>query len=119
MKYAELPQSPTKAEALAILSGSDPVRISETLLALAHHESDWAWVEAQCVAALLHSDAGVRAIAATSLGHLARIHRTLHLEKTLPPLRSLLDDPRTAGSAEGALSDIAQFIQSHDAKPQI
>jgi hypothetical protein len=44
------------------------------------------------------------------LGHLARIHGQLDLERVEPRLRELRADPEVAGSAEDALDDIERFM---------
>jgi HEAT repeat len=90
--------------------GSDD-EICETLVDIALSEpDDGAWVQDKCLEMSRHPSWPVRAIAATCLGHLARIHGTLDLTKALPRLRDLQSDPRTAGHAENALADIARFI---------
>jgi hypothetical protein len=87
--------------------------ISQTLVALALHDADWKKVEKYCLEFLEHPDAGVRAVAATCIGHLARIHKTLDLDIVLPALYRHLSDPGqwVAGNADNALSDIEIFMK--------
>jgi hypothetical protein len=87
--------------------------ISQTLVALALHDADWKKVEKYCLEFLEHPDASVRAVAATCIGHLARIHKTLDLDLVLPALYQHLSDPGkwVAGNADNALSDIEIFMK--------
>jgi HEAT repeat len=87
--------------------------ISQTLVTLALHDADWKKVEKYCLEFLEHPDASVRAVAATCIGHLARIHKTLDLDLVLPALYRHLSDPGkwVAGNADNALSDIEIFMK--------
>lgn len=87
--------------------------ISETLVTLALYDTDWKKVEKYCLEFLEHQDASIRAVAATCIGHLARIHKTLDLDLVLPALYRHLSDPGkwVAGSADDALSDIQIFMK--------
>lgn len=105
------PPSPTsRQDAELVLRTGTTEAICETLVALALHEDDAAWVEHTCLEFAGHPSPNVRAVAATCLGHLARIHRQLNLELVLPALRRLLQDSSTSGYAENALSDIEIFM---------
>ena len=86
--------------------------IYQTLVTLALYDADWKKVEKYCLEFLEHPDAGVRSVAATCIGHLARIHKTLHLDRVLPALYRHLADPGkwVAGNADNALSDIEIFM---------
>ena len=45
------------------------------------------------------------------LGHVARIHGHLDLDRCLPAIRGLLADEATRGKAEDALADIRAFVR--------
>lgn len=87
--------------------------ISQTLVTLALYDTDWKKVEKYCLEFLVHPDAGVRSVAATCIGHLARIHKTLDLDSVLPALYRHLSDPGqwVAENADNALSDIEIFMK--------
>ncbi len=55
--------------------------------------------------------AGAR-VAATSIGHLARLHGLLDLDVIVPLLQELLHDPEIGGLAEDALADIRMFVRT-------
>lgn len=110
MKYEE-PTPTTKSEAKRILASSDLDRVREVLVYVALNEPDWRWVQEWCLRLLAHDDWSVRALAATCVGHVARIHRQLDLDRCLPALRALLDVPETCGYAESALEDVEMFIR--------
>jgi vesicle coat complex subunit len=76
------------------------------------HEADWMWAQDQFVAMTSHRDPTVRSVAATCLGHIARIHGRLDLAKVIPILEALMRDPSTTGCAETALDDIKTFVRS-------
>ena len=85
--------------------------IVDALLSAAYYDPDWRWVQGLCLRFLDHSDRNVRWIAATCLGHLARIHRDLDLELVLPKLLEMKKDPLVAPSVEEALDDIHFFLR--------
>jgi hypothetical protein len=113
MKYVE--PSPASRDALAVaLAGGDGRTIAETLVGLTNSDEDWRWVQDTCLKLLHHDDIGVRAIAITCLGHLARIHGELDIDKVQPILTELLSDPELGGRAEDALDDIKRFVRNSD-----
>jgi hypothetical protein len=87
-----------RAAAESALSGSDSAAICRALVDAALHDPDWAWVQEHCLRLLTSSDSEVRGVAATCLGHVARIHGMLDL------------DPEVRDRAEDALDDIQQFM---------
>jgi hypothetical protein len=99
-----------RAASESALSGSDSAAICRALVDAALHDPDWAWVQEHCLRLLASSDSEVRGVAATSLGHLARIHGMLDLDRVEPRLRELRNDPEVRGRAEDALDDIQQFM---------
>lgn len=109
MKYQEpTPLSRDKAEAL--LGSGDPATICETLVSIAFFDPDLDWAQKKCLDFTWHSDTSVRCVAATCIGHLARIHGDVDLDLVLPRLKAMHSDPETAGYAETALSDIRMFV---------
>ncbi|HRW18040.1 MAG TPA: hypothetical protein P5181_04245 [Dermatophilaceae bacterium] len=68
-------------------------------------------VEELCLSLLDDDDRPtLRAVALTCLGHVARINRSLDLDRVVPRLRALADDPVVGGRAQDALSDIEIFM---------
>lgn len=109
MRYSE-PVPLSKADAEKIFASSDRDAICEALVALALNAPDWRWVQDRCLALTHHAEWELRAIAATCLGHLARIHGTLDFARVKPRLIELMEDPRTRGYAETAAGDIKMFM---------
>jgi hypothetical protein len=109
MKY-QRPAPLTKAEAEIVLASGDTHAMCEALVALALYEPDCGWTHERCIELARHSEWTLRAIAATCLGHLARIHGTLDLERVSPLLVELTRDPRTRGYAQDAVGDIKMFM---------
>ena len=86
------------------------VRIADALVSAALHEADWPWVQDWCMRFAGHSDVDVRRVAITCLGHLARLHHTLDLDRVLPLLAVKLNDTALQGTVEDTLSDIRMFV---------
>jgi HEAT repeat protein len=111
LTYQE-PYPITREEADSAFASGDPEQIADTLVNAAFHDPDWQWVQAKCLGFARSNAAAVRYIAATCLGHVARIHRQLDLDKVAPVLKELLNDPEiyVRGSAEDAIEDIKIFM---------
>jgi len=111
MKYTvAVPLS--KVAANKLFADGDPDRIKETLVSVALNEPDWRWVQERCIEFANNSaEWSVRAVCATCLGHIARIHGELDLEGALRTLEALARDPRTQGYAETALDDIRMYVR--------
>ncbi len=115
MRY-EAPQPINRSEAERIFAGNDEAAICNALVGVAFYDPDWKWVQTLCLKFLETPDTskGVRSLAATCLGHVARIHRIIDLDIVVPLLESLLDDPEM-GTAGDALDDIRVFITDNEA----
>lgn len=110
MEYREVAQR-DRAEIELLLRSPDKTDILDALLSAAYYDSDWRWVQSQCLTLLSHQDSGVRSLAATCLGHVARIHRQLDLDVVLLRLAELKDDPSIGGFVQDALDDIKFFLR--------
>jgi len=109
LRYVE-PEPIDREVAEVVLQGSDSAKICHTLVSVALHDPDWRWVQEHCLRLLAAADPELRRIAATCLGHLARIHGELDLDRVEPRLHELRNDPEVGGYAENALDDIQQFM---------
>ena len=109
MRYSQ-PVQLTKSQAEKIFASNDTDAISESLVALALNEPDWQWTQDKCIEFTHHGEWVLRAVAATCLGHLARLHGSLDLDKVRPRLLALMKDLRTSGYAEDAAGDIKMFM---------
>lgn len=107
-KYEEPEPITRAAYEYIVATGTEEARRS-ALVGLTLHGHCPDYVSGECLRLLRSSSWQMRAVAATCLGHLARIHGRLDSDGIRPALRALLDDPRTAGAAEDALEDIAMF----------
>lgn len=84
------------------------------MIALAMAEPDRPWMERQLIELMHDADGSVRSIAATAVGHLARVHGAIDLEHIVPLLESLLGDDEASGNAANALDDINMFVSSNE-----
>ena len=89
----------------------DVKNICEALVSVALNDSDWRWAQNKCLEFLSNESPDVRGLAATCLGHIARIHRQLDKEKVLIALREHLDDNIISGQIADALDDIDMFLR--------
>lgn len=71
---------------------------------------DWRSVQAECLRFLKHPDPDVRGLAATCLGHLARIHRVIDFEVVIEALQSIIHDPEAGGRVQDALDDVRIYM---------
>ena len=101
-----------KVQARKLLAADDREAICRTLVSVAMFESDRRWAQDQCLKFAKHSDSFVRGVAATCLGHLARIHGVIDEDEVVPVVRELLRDrdPKTRGKAHDALDDFSTFL---------
>jgi len=81
------------------------------LLSAAYYDPDWRWVQSECLAFRRSNDHYVGWVAATCLGHLARIHRQLDLELALQRLTEMRTDPLVESAVNDALDDIRFFLK--------
>ncbi len=109
MRYVE-PEVLTKEEAEKRLECGDAHCVRETLVSIALNEPDGDWAQQRCVFFAKSQEPTIRAVAATCLGHLARIHKRLDLAVVRPLLEGLLSDPVAGPAAETALEDIEWFM---------
>ncbi len=110
MKYHEIfPMGRPELEVL--LESGNESAIIEALLSAAYYDPDWRWVQGVCLRFLDHAEVAVRSNAATCLGHIARIHKTLDLELVLTRLLPLKRDAAIGPWVEDALEDIRFFLR--------
>ncbi len=95
---------------IRILSQGTNEEICDALVSLALHDEDWKWSQDQCLFFLDHSAPDVRAVAASCLGHIARIHRQLDRDIVESSLEKHLSDENIAGNVQDALDDIQIFL---------
>jgi len=99
-----------RAELERHLRSDDPAVVADSLVAMAFHEDDWRWAQDVCLDFLENGNPDLSGLAATCLGHLARIHGRLDMEKVGPALTGRLNHPEIGGRVEDALNDIDMFL---------
>ena len=101
----------SRSEIEVLLRTGDGSGIADALLSAAYYDSDWKWVQDQCLMFSRHEDQNVRWIAATCFGHLARIDRQLDLELVVQRLVEMKSDLLVAAAAEDALEGVRFFLK--------
>ena len=113
MQYQN-PKRITLADAITVFRTGQPGDIAETLVSLALYEQDADFTLPWCLFFLRHPDDDISAVAATCIGHTARIHQRINKAVVVPILEIIRDEGRIAGrsvadTAECALDDIKMF----------
>src|ERR1051326_1519805 len=108
----EQPDRIDKSRAKKLLASDDRDSICRTLVSVAMFEDDRHWAQTQCLKFARHDDSFIRGVAATCLGHVARVHGAIDEDEVMPVVRDLLhdSDPATRGKAQDALSDFSTFL---------
>lgn len=101
-----------RSEAETMFNSENPDAICEALIRVALHDPDPLWSQMVVLRFVAHDDSEVRGLAATCLGHIARIHRRMDLGIVVPILSKLAEDPLVGGRAEDALDDIRTYMKS-------
>ena len=107
LRYHELGPI-SKIEVQESIKG-DVQAASEALIRAALSIADRDWVESVLVDSISDKRLEVRRAAILAIGHLARIHRKITLEKVVPLLQSCSNEQSIAGAAEDALNDVMMF----------
>lgn len=102
----ESPKMMTMIEIESMLASNDVEKICNALVSTAFYEPDWLWVQNKCLIFIENDDVYVSGLAATCLGHLARIHGKLEKIRVVNVLKSKLHIKSIAGSIDDALKDI-------------
>lgn len=98
----------SRREAEAALQSDDAMEVATAVVSVALHDPDWRWAQDRAIRLLVHPDPGIRGAAATSLGHIARLHGRLDPD-AIEALRGLLQDAEVSGRAADALDDVERF----------
>lgn len=100
----------SKSQATSAFESGDVNTVCRALVSMAFHESDWRWAQDRCLELLGSDVPAVSGLAATCLGHVARVHRKLDKEIVLQALVSRRSDPDIGGQVEDALDDINMYV---------
>jgi hypothetical protein len=104
------PPKISREEMVKIFSSGTENEICGALVSMAFYDDDWKWSQDQCLHFLYHVDPGIRGVAATCLGHIARIHRHLDKELVENILKKHWNDKMISGRVQDALDDIQIFL---------
>jgi hypothetical protein len=111
------PPPATPAEVSASLDRDDvPGALDAMVGSVLYGNGDWRELQELCLGLLDHADHQVAALAATCLGHLARVYRQLDERRVVAALRSHRSTPHVAGTASNALDDIEVYLHPRRAR---
>lgn len=105
------PPSATPAEVRAALDrGGLPGALDAMVGTALHGDGDWKELQDLHLQLLKHDDRQVSALAATCLGHLARVYRQMDEDRVVAALHRARSVPHISGTAANALEDIEVFL---------
>lgn len=102
----------SRREAAESLASQDVDRVCRALVSISFYDDDWRWVQETCLSYLANSDPQISGLAATCLGHVARIRNVLDKEKVLAALSARASEPEIAGRIADAIDDIEMFVRT-------
>lgn len=91
------------------LSSGDPASICRALVAIALGDADWKWAQDKCLEFLADGNPDISGVAATCLGHIARVHRKIDKPRVIEMLHRYRANSAISGRINDALDDIARF----------
>ncbi len=100
----------SRKDAEVAFSSGNSDRIGDALISIAFYDPDWRWVQDKCLYFIDSSLPDVRRLSKICLGHLARIHGKLEMNKVLPILERLRNNAEVSGTVEDTFEDIEIFI---------
>lgn len=99
-----------KGKDAEICNSANPIqKICKDLLSCTFYDLDWKVAQDRCLVYLNHECSDVRGLAATCLGHVARIHRQIDREKVLEALGLHLRDDDISGQVQSVIEDVEKF----------
>ena len=110
MKRYEEPEPASPRDVTEALAHGDHQTAARALVGAAFYYPNWREVQALCLRLLNDDDRELAAVAATCLGHLARIHGELDVEVVLAALEEHRNDEVVGSHVRDALEDIALYI---------
>jgi hypothetical protein len=111
LRYEE-PVPATPADVLAALDRGDPQAAAHALVGAAFHYPDRQAVQDLCLRLLDGPDRSLAAVAATCLGHLARIYGQLDTDTVRAALERQRGDQLVGPRAEDALDDLDTYLDT-------
>jgi len=100
-----------RKDAAEAFASREPEQICSALVAIAFHDDDWQWVQGVCLQYLESSNLEICAVAATCLGHVARIHGQIDKKKVIAAIQSKMSNENIKGTLEDACDDIESFVK--------
>ncbi|MFG3603073.1 hypothetical protein [Micromonospora chersina] len=111
------PPPATPTDVLAALDRGELSRALDAMVGAAlYGDGDWSELQELYLGLLDHEDRQVKALAATCLGHVARVYRQMDEARVVGALRRLRSTPYVGGAATTALEDIELFLHPRRAR---
>jgi hypothetical protein len=105
------PPPATPADVRAAMDRGDlPAALNAMVGTALYDRGDWKELQELHLQLLKHDDRQVSSLAATCLGHLARVHRQLDEARVVEALRRNRSVPHMSGTVTDAMDDIETFL---------
>jgi hypothetical protein len=111
MSRLQYPRRITKEEAEKAFLSKNINVICDALLSAIFYINDWKWCQEHCFEFLENQDPEISGLAATCIGHIARIHKNLAKQKAVEKLKNHLSSQTISGQVQDALDDIEIFLK--------
>ncbi len=99
-----------REEVMRLLRTNEPKDVARALYSASRHDSDWRWVQDECLFRTGHSDLLVRWAAVTCLGDLAFRRFPLERTRVIAALEAARFDATIADPAEVSLGMVKEFV---------
>lgn len=111
------PPPATPADVKTAFDRDDIIGALDAMVGCAlYGDGDWREAQELYLALLDHDDQQVQALAATCLGHLARVYGQLDEDRVVAALRQVRTTPYVKGTATVALEDIELYLHPRRAR---
>lgn len=110
MLFYDEPSDISKVEFSEIVANGTAESKCEAAVRAVHSIADYDWLVAEFKSLLKDPNIEVRGVAATCIGHLARLHDEANKEQLIEILNSVSEDADIQGRVEDAMDDIGIFL---------
>ena len=113
-----MPETHDKDKIESLLKSNDEQTIIDAIMYMTFNINDPEWIQNKCSEQInAKKSNNITELSITCLGHVARIHRTINMNTTIPLLNKLLKTKEFSGHARDALDDIEQFAKKNKTQP--
>lgn len=104
----------SREDALKYIASDNETEQIYALWSIGLYDDDWQWVQNLCLSIIedVSNYPEIKVVAIKCIGHIARIHQKLDLERVIETLQPLNAHAMYKGAIDDTLGDIAIFIKT-------